>query len=136
MTPEDIFSCRMCGDCCRGYGGTYVTDREIGAISRYVGCAPERFAERYCRWSGKRLLLAQNRDGYCIFYDRRCTIHPVKPRMCRSWPFIRAVLVDVKNWYAMADSCPGMRTDVTEAQIRRAVEQAILRPQPDGKDAL
>jgi Fe-S-cluster containining protein len=125
MTPEEIFSCSMCGDCCRGYGGTYVTEEEAASIARYIGTNMDRFLETYCRWSGKRPLLAQKEDGYCIFWKEKCTIHPVKPSMCRSWPFIRAVLIDPGNWYAMAGSCPGMRTDVTEEQITAAVTEAL-----------
>jgi hypothetical protein len=43
--------------------------------------------------------------------------------MCREWPFIGSVLVDGKNWYAMAGSCPGMRTDVIDDQIKACVRE-------------
>ena len=66
----------------------------------------------YCRLSGGRPLLAQGPDGYCIFWKKLCTIHPVKPRMCRRWPFIESILVDPANWLAMAGSCPGMATGI------------------------
>ncbi len=127
MDPEEIFSCRMCGDCCRGYGGTYLTPADMAGVSAYIGCDPAVFAEKYCQRSGRRFVLAQQENGYCIFWKEKCTIHPVKPRMCRAWPFIRAVLVDPGNWFAMAGSCPGMRTDVSEEQIRSAVEKAADR---------
>jgi Fe-S-cluster containining protein len=102
----------MCGDCCRGYGGTFVSLEDIQAIAAYLGADADRFVETYCRFSGSRPVLAQADNGYCIFWDRKCTIHPVKPRMCRQWPYLQSVLVDVGNWHAMAASCPGMRTDV------------------------
>jgi Fe-S-cluster containining protein len=127
MTPEDIFFCRMCGDCCRGYGGTVVTPEDISAIAAYIGADADRFVNRYCRRSGRRYVLGQREDGYCIFWEKACTIHPVKPRMCRAWPFIPAVLVDEGNWFVMAGSCPGMRTDVSGRQIRIAVERALGR---------
>ncbi|MCF8079629.1 MAG: YkgJ family cysteine cluster protein [Desulfobacterales bacterium] len=125
MTPEEIFSCRMCGECCRGYGGTYVTEEEVGAIAGHIGVSQNLFVETYCRWSAQKPFLAQKEDGYCIFWKEKCTIHPVKPRMCRSWPFIRAVLIDPANWYAMAGSCPGMRTNVTQEQVIDAVTKAL-----------
>ena len=128
MNPEEIFSCSMCGQCCRGYGGTYVTEEEVEAIAGYIGVGQSLFLETYCRWSAQKPLLAQKEDGYCIFWKEKCTIHPVKPRMCRSWPFIRAVLIDPGNWYAMAGTCPGMRTDVTEEQIIDAVTGALRCP--------
>jgi Fe-S-cluster containining protein len=123
MKDEKIFSCRMCGDCCRGYGGTFVTPADIRRIARFVGVEPGRFARKFCQYSGGRPVLGQKADGYCVFWERACTIHPVKPEMCRAWPFIRGVLVDPANWYAMADSCPGMRRDVSEAEILSAVRR-------------
>lgn len=125
-SPEDIFTCRMCGDCCRGYGGTYLGDADLLAIAAYLGQDPAYFAEHSCRVSGGRRVLAQGPNGYCLYWDRLCTIHPVKPRMCRAWPFIDAVMVDVRNWHAMATCCPGMRTDLPEEEIRTRVRQKLF----------
>ncbi|MEW6260223.1 MAG: YkgJ family cysteine cluster protein [Thermodesulfobacteriota bacterium] len=119
---QPIFTCRQCGDCCKGYGGTYLTSADIAAISRFIGVEPGPFLETYCTFSGSKPVLSQRADGYCIFWDRLCTIHPVKPFMCRAWPYIRSVLIDPDNWYAMAGSCPGMRTDVSTDRIREVVQ--------------
>jgi Fe-S-cluster containining protein len=102
-----------------------VTPEDISAIAAYIGADADHFVNRYCRRSGRRYVLGQREDGYCIFWKKACTIHPVKPRMCRAWPFIPAVLVDEGNWFVMAGSCPGMRTDVSVRQIRIAVERAL-----------
>jgi Fe-S-cluster containining protein len=75
--------------------------------------------------SGSRPVLTQGPDGRCIFWDKLCTIHPVKPRMCREWPFIPAILTDVQNWRTMADSCPGIRADAPEAAILRIVREKL-----------
>ena len=124
-TPEALFECHMCGDCCRGYGGTYVSLSDIRAIAAYLKIDPADFKERYCRRSGSRYVIAQADNGYCIFWDQLCRIHPVKPRMCRNWPFIDAVLKDVANWRIMGASCPGIRTDLPDAVIQRTVERLI-----------
>ncbi len=124
---REIFTCRMCGDCCRGYGGTFVSPGEIRAIAAYVGVDAQRFIENYCQFSGRRPVLAQAENGYCVFWDGKCGIHPVKPRMCRQWPYLESVLVDVANWHAMADSCPGMRTDVDDAVIRECVARMLAK---------
>jgi Fe-S-cluster containining protein len=118
---QDLFVCQRCGQCCRGYGGTYLEPDDIRAIAAYLGCRSDEFLRRYCQTSCGRPLLAQRPDGYCVFWRDLCTIHPVKPRMCRRWPFITAVLRDVGNWRAMASACPGMRTDFSDAAIRRRV---------------
>lgn len=121
----DLFTCRRCGDCCKGYGGTYITEREIDIISRYLGLEHNTFFKRHCQMSGGRPMIAQGTNGYCVFWDKLCIIHAVKPRMCRNWPFIESILVDPKNWKAMAASCPGMRVDVSDDQIQRYVFEFI-----------
>jgi Fe-S-cluster containining protein len=129
MSPDtadaDIFECRRCGDCCRGYGGTVVADADIRAIAAYLEMTPERFRSTYCVLSGSRPVLGQQPNGYCVFWDRLCTIHPVKPRMCRAWPFIQSVLVDVFNWRIMAGMCPGIRTDVSDERVIACVKRKL-----------
>jgi Fe-S-cluster containining protein len=115
----------MCGECCRGYGGTVVSDHDIDAIAAYLRVDAAEFRIRYCTRSGSKTILAQGADEYCIFWNRLCTIHPVKPRMCRAWPFIESVLVDPVNWRIMAAFCPGMRRDPTDAEIQRCVRQEL-----------
>lgn len=121
----DIFVCTQCGECCRGYGGTYVTPEDIEKIAEFIGSSPDTFVEKFCVMSGNRPVLAQAENEYCIFWDKLCTIHPVKPRMCREWPFIESVLRDVGNWRAMAGSCPGIRAEVPDDVIRTVVEKEI-----------
>jgi hypothetical protein len=125
LTPEALFACTRCGECCRGYGGTYVDAGDLAAIAAFLGTDPSRVAGEYCRLSGGRHLLAQREDGYCVFWDETCTIHPVKPRMCRRWPFIESVVTEPQNWLIMAGFCPGMRTDIPLSRVRGCIE-AIL----------
>ena len=127
VTPQDLFACQNCGQCCKGYGGTYITESEIKNICRYLGLDRKRFVRCYCQMSGGKSLVAQAENGYCIFWERQCTIHPVKPHMCRKWPFIESILVDASNWQTMAASCPGMRTDFSDRQIRNCVRQLIRK---------
>lgn len=128
-TPcETIFECIQCGECCNGFGGTYVTPENIAAIAEYIGTAPETFVQDYCQMAGSQPVLAQGPDGYCVFFQKKlCSIHPVKPRMCRAWPYIKSVLKDPANWRMMAGSCPGMRADVSDGCILRCVGEQIER---------
>ena len=122
-----LFECRKCGACCKGYGGTYLSNSDIGRISHFIGSDPRKFVDQYCRLSGNRPVLAQREDGYCIFWDRLCTIHPVKPLMCRKWPFLESILTDPANWLIMADSCPGIQTDVTVDALVKIVKRMISK---------
>lgn len=125
MKSSDIFKCKQCGDCCKGYGGTFVSGEDIKAIAAYLHTDPEHFIESYCQTSGEKPVLAQGKDVYCIFWEGLCTIHPVKPRMCRTWPFIKSVLIDITNWHIMAGFCPGIRTDVPDSAIKACIEREL-----------
>jgi Fe-S-cluster containining protein len=124
-SEQVLFECTRCGECCKGYGGTYLTESDVAAISAFVGVDPAEFEQRYCVLSGSRLVLVQQSNGYCIFYDQGCGIHSVKPRMCRQWPFIRSLLVDIANWRIMASVCPGMNTQLDDRQLLAAIRREI-----------
>ncbi len=125
---SDFFQCKQCNDCCNGFGGTYVTEQELSAIARFLKISDEQFRARYCVLSGNKPVLAQGANGYCAFLKENCTIHPVKPHMCRRWPFIPNLINDVSNWFAMADSCPGMRKDIDESALLAFVRKEIAKP--------
>jgi Fe-S-cluster containining protein len=127
LKEADLFTCQRCGNCCKGYGGTYLTEAEIDNICRYLGLNRKLFVRNYCQISGKKPLIAQGKKGYCIFWDQLCTIHPVKPQLCQKWPFIESILIDVKNWQIMAASCPGMSTGFGDDQIQKCVRDVLHR---------
>jgi len=123
---EKIFTCQQCGECCKGYGGTYVSPADVEAIAAYINVDPAHVEERYCTRSGDRLVLVQQESGFCIFWkDRICSIHPVKPKMCRAWPYIHNLLVDPTNWEKMASMCPGIRKGVPAEVVRKCVESIL-----------
>ncbi len=127
VNPSDVFKCRRCGDCCKGYGGTFISKREIEDIAAHIHADPDMFVENYCQSSGGKTILAQAENEYCIFWDGLCTIHPVKPRMCKTWPFIESVLLDFNNWHIMASQCPGIRTDLPDRIIKEYVAKEVLK---------
>lgn len=130
ITPANIFVCQQCGECCKGYGGTYVTPEEITAIAAYIKTDPETFVNTCCTFSGSHPILAQAENGYCIFWkDKICTIHPVKPRMCKAWPFLESVVTDVGNWEVMSAMCPGIRTEFPLDVIKRCVKEKLMEHQ-------
>jgi len=130
ICDDPLFQCTRCGDCCQGYGGTYISESDIQKISEYISADREKFISDYCTRSGNRLVLRQRPDGYCIFWEKLCTIHPVKPRMCRQWPFLKSVLVDEINWHSMASMCPGIRTEVAMDRVLARI-QAFISADPE-----
>jgi len=77
--------------------------------------------------SGDKPVIARADNGYCIFWDTLCTIHPVKPRMCREWPFISSVLADINNWQIMASFCPGIRINVPDSIIKEIIRNKLKK---------
>lgn len=127
VSVEDLFTCQNCGECCQGFGGTYVSPKNIKDIALYLDLPVEHVQETYCRPSGKKLVIAQKVDGYCVFWDKHCTIHPVKPRMCRAWPFINNILLAPGNWRLMATACPGIKPEVPESVLLACVRRELAR---------
>ncbi len=127
IDSSDAFDCTMCGECCNGYGGTYVTEDDIKAIAEYTGTDPDSFVNDYCSFSNGRPLLKSGENGKCVFFREKCSIHPVKPRMCREWPFIPAVLNEPGNWELMADACPGIKTDVDKETLKKITEAELKK---------
>lgn len=125
--PRAAFDCTMCGECCNGYGGTYVTEEDIKAIAAYIGSDPLTFTEDFCSISDGRPLLKSGENGKCVFFKEKCSIHEVKPRMCREWPFIPAVLKEPENWGLMADACPGIRTDIDKDELMKITENELKK---------
>ena len=126
---DGIFTCQQCGDCCKGYGGTYVSEADIRRMAIFIKVEPSVFYKRYCQKSGDRHVLAQGQDGFCIFYQEGCSIHAVKPKMCRDWPYIQNLLVDFKNWHAMASTCPGIVTDAAASAVINRVKAVQRKTQ-------
>lgn len=128
LKPEDIFKCRKCGDCCKGFGGTHVSAEDIKAIAEFINIDIDLFLKKYCRLSGTKVILAQAKNGYCVFSENKiCSIHPVKPRMCKAWPFIPGVLKDPGNWTIMAGFCPGINENVSAENLIACIKSEIAK---------
>ncbi len=122
----DVFICKQCGECCYGYGGTYVTDADIENIASYIDVTPETFRKTFTQISDSgKPVIALGDDGKCIFFKENCSIHPVKPRMCRAWPFIEGVLRAPGNWKLMADACPGINPEAPKKAVLRRVREEL-----------
>lgn len=127
-TASDFFDCTQCNQCCNGYGGTYVTDEELDAIAAFLRVTKDEMVSKYCVLSGNKPVVAQGQDGFCVFLKQNCSIHPVKPHMCRRWPFIPNVLADINNWYSMSDSCPGMKKKIDEEALLAFIKEEMSKP--------
>jgi len=121
------FTCTACGNCCTGGPGyVWVTEAEIDRLAEHLGIPREVAVKRYCRTIGGRVSWKERRDDLgqfpCVFLAehetvaadgrrtlrRGCTIYPVRPLQCRTWPFWDGNLQSKRDWDRAAKGCPGM----------------------------
>lgn len=110
----DPSACEACGGhCCRGESGyIWVKYSEIEQIASYLELEIENFATMYLRKVKHRYSLVEKKlaeDDYaCIFFDdtkRRCSIYPVRPLQCRTFPFWEQFK---QNEEEVRKECPGI----------------------------
>jgi uncharacterized protein len=90
------FGCRMCGNCCR-FRVTPLTSEDVKRLEA-AGHAD------FFRTAGELMLRRVN--GRCVFLkDDRCTVHDVRPQVCRDFPFFRACGI---GYAQKASFCPGL----------------------------
>lgn len=107
------FTCTQCGNCCTGAPGhVWVNAEEVQAIAAYLGLSVDVFEEKYVKRIGTRRTLIDLPEANwdCVFLHpetRGCTIYPVRPRQCRTWPFWDSNIKSEEAWQATCESCPG-----------------------------
>jgi Fe-S-cluster containining protein len=87
-----------------------VNDEEIAALAEFRGQPVEEVRGLYTRnEGGTRRSLKEKPNGDCVFYDRTagCTVYPVRPRQCRTWPFWECNTTGPEDWARAAADCPG-----------------------------
>jgi uncharacterized protein len=115
-----VFSCRQCGECCRGERGILVTAAEHQAMAAHLGLAPQDFAARYLVATSLGPQLASRNGACALQQDGLCQVHPVKPRICREWPFLQALLAYADEFEAAKGACPGLAEDAGHEEFVRA----------------
>jgi|UniRef100_A0A7C3SKR3 Fe-S-cluster containining protein len=119
-----VFTCRQCGQCCHGDKGILVTPKEIHRLADFLGLPVPEFEQRYLIASPLGPQIA-SRNGACVFLEeKRCRVHPVKPRVCREWPFFPALLRHPDEFQAVKEACPGIEPACTYEEFRRAGKTA------------
>lgn len=104
------FTCTQCGHCCTGEPGfVWVDDDDLASIAEHRGESFEQVKSLYTRWTSRGRTLREKDNGDCVFYDCRvgCTVYPVRPPQCRTWPFWESNVATPEAWQRTCDVCPG-----------------------------
>jgi len=125
------FRCLYCLDCCRARH-VYLTLKDVERISM-AGHDPQYFVTFSVEGNNVRFVLALREwDLGCVFHDPetgRCTIHDVRPLICRIYPFMVSkkplgvegeVPFRCKGqelWLYYDEGCPGINAENPETTI-------------------
>jgi len=132
------FTCSQCGNCCTGGPGfVWISKEEIVRLAEFLRLTPQQVVEKYCRRVEGKFSLKEHRNARgeydCVFLKeekverpaggsgagaggdekviltrRGCTIYPVRPLQCRTWPFWDTNLSSREAWDRSAQRCHGM----------------------------
>lgn len=109
------FGCTGCGKCCTGSPGfVWLTEEEVSVISDYLAIPREQFLKEYTRKHFGRLALIEKGSDYdCVFLEdkKKCTIYPVRPQQCRTYPFWHGVLATPESWRNEKNHCEGIERE-------------------------
>ncbi len=135
MTPKSWyhkglrFECTQCGNCCTSHGDyayVYLAEADVGAISAHLGLDRASFLARHVAHEEGHLLLRMDQPA-CPFLtaERRCSIYPVRPKQCRTWPFWEENLAREVWEGPVTETCPGIGQGplVPAAEIERQARE-------------
>ncbi|RTZ89772.1 MAG: YkgJ family cysteine cluster protein [Bacillota bacterium] len=104
------FECTQCGKCCRVEGYVWVNTADIAKLAGFLQMTPPAFEKKYLRTVGRRRSLIEKPNFECIFWDGGCSVYPVRPPQCKTYPFWHQNLESIETWQEVVEECPGSGT--------------------------
>jgi Fe-S-cluster containining protein len=104
------FRCTQCGNCCTGAPGfVWVNDDEMQAIADFLQMPLAEFTALHTHLAHRGRSLRERVNGDCVFFEKQvgCTIYPVRPGQCRTWPFWDSNVNTPADWEHTCKICPG-----------------------------
>jgi uncharacterized protein len=124
---QHVFLCQQCGECCQGRGGILPTPGEVELIAQYLKMPVARLKQEFIELTPSGPAVKNRPGGGCIFNEQgRCRIHPVKPRICRDWPFLPAILLHSEEFEAAKEACPGLDPDSRHEEFLLYWQEKII----------
>ena len=130
------FQCTECGKCCSGFpGAVWITDEEIKAIAGYLNMDTIHFMQNYVRSTDGKLSLIEleKRNYECIFLKQnKCSIYPVRPKQCRTFPWWPKNLKSEEDWKEAALYCEGIQQHAPIVPFATIEEQLSIQEGKNG----
>lgn len=110
------FECTQCSACCRfDPGFVYLSGKEIDAMANHLAIERNEFIQKFCRrvyaFGQLKFSLIEKSNYDCIFWEKEvggCTVYPVRPAQCSTYPFWPSVLISREAWDHCGQGCPGI----------------------------
>lgn len=110
------FECLECGHCCSGpdEGYIWITKPEIELVAKHLKMPVDTVCQTYLKRIGLHTTIAeQPKSKDCVFLKsvdgkKICSVYPVRPNQCRTWPFWSGNLLSPNIWNIAAMKCPGV----------------------------
>jgi len=122
------FECQRCGGCCNGEPGLIrVSDEECQAIAAFLELELDDFVN-YCLHQVEGFAsIREDETGRCIYYEKGCSIYPVRPLQCRTFPFWPEYLRSPESWDEASRRCPGVNQGriYSKAEIFERIEAGM-----------
>ena len=128
------FKCTECSQCC--YGGKYAyvraSEQEIQNITSFLQIDTETFRNNYLvklvdhgygiRMKQSTQAKVLGKQGHCVLLNNegKCSVYPVRPTQCRTYPFWPEILISQEKWDNELNRCEGINQgDVIEIEHKK-----------------
>jgi uncharacterized protein len=106
------FGCTRCARCCIEPGYVFMSFEEMRGMATHLGLSLSVFKSRFSiTWdadSHKWVIDAHPNGCPLLTAEGACSVHPVKPMQCQTFPFWPELLADQAAWDESKKYCPGM----------------------------
>ncbi len=118
---KQVFQCTQCGQCCQGQTTVSLDQDDQRVMLKHLGISREEALQTVWREKDGQIQM-RTQDGHCIFYVQGCSIHGAKPKRCKQWPLIPAIIRDYDNFLIIRNSCPGILREISYEEICSAIK--------------
>ena len=104
------FTCTGCGKCCCGGGDVYFSDEELEGVFQFLEIPEEekrKFRMKFIRLKENGLHVHRSDEDCFFLKENRCTIYPVRPLQCRTFPFWSSNFTSRDSVRRLKKECPG-----------------------------
>ena len=97
-------------------------EAEARNAAAFLGLDEAAFHRLYLEPGGPPWNIGLGGDGRCRLqeFGGLCLIHPVKPAVCRLWPFLPPLMARESAFLEAGSACPGLAAGLTWAEFKAA----------------